>query len=53
MTATDAAALDAAVVNARQRFRRVLAAWAVDVLALTRDGASRVRWIEPPADSER
>jgi len=46
MTALHAAALDETVVNARRRFRRVLAAWAVDVLMLAAQDRCRVHWTD-------
>lgn len=49
MKQLDAAALDGSVVNARRRFRRVLAAWASDLLSLESRTAHRVSWQETSA----
>lgn len=45
MKALTTQALDATVVNARRRFRRVLSVWATDLLALSAQGTRPIRWI--------
>ncbi|MBX3356560.1 MAG: hypothetical protein KF724_12760 [Phycisphaeraceae bacterium] len=44
MNLLQASALDETVVNARRRFRRVLAAWAGDLLVLSAKEGRTPRW---------